>query len=322
MAIYSACPFTGPVLGPIMASFINQALHWRWTWYISTIWSFVELVLVIVFVPETYAPALLKKKAKRLRKETGKDQLRSRREIEEKRMGMSKTKHVIMSIGRPFGEGVLHFSTHSLTKTSQVTEILIKEPMAFALCLWCALLLGILYAFFSSYPIIFARKGFDEGEIGLAFLPMGVGIGIATVLNATYWTRSYTATSQRLGRKPPPEEHLKKAMVAAVMGPISLFWFAWSSQPRIHWAVPLVNYRLSFEKIFFWLTRSMYIYIYIYTTNRWHLFSSELPFNSALLLHLHTKSMLIVLTLRVLWVPIASCVHPLQPPFLSLQSRW
>lgn len=113
--------------------------------------------------------------------------------------------------------------------------------MAFALCLWCALLLGILYAFFSSYPIIFGRKGFNEGEIGLAFLPMGLGIIIATIMNATYWTRKYAETAKRLGRKPPPEEHLKKAMVAALIGPMSLFWFAWTSQPSVHWSSPLVS---------------------------------------------------------------------------------
>ena len=68
MALYSAFPFIGPVLGelhvpqiqrgealtpmlwtgPIMSSFINQALHWRWTWYILTIWIFAELALLIV----------------------------------------------------------------------------------------------------------------------------------------------------------------------------------------------------------------------------------------------------------------------------------
>ena len=36
-----------------------------------------------------------------------------------------------------------------LALTSRLlAEILLKEPMAFLLCLWCALLLGILYAFF------------------------------------------------------------------------------------------------------------------------------------------------------------------------------
>lgn len=110
MAIYSACPFLGPVLGPVMASFINQSLHWRWTWYISTAWCFAELALIIVFVPETFAPKILKKKAARMRKETGNMDLKSRKEIEEDRMEISKTRFVLNSTGRPFGRSLLaHF---------------------------------------------------------------------------------------------------------------------------------------------------------------------------------------------------------------------
>ncbi|KAK9899949.1 MFS general substrate transporter [Cystobasidium minutum MCA 4210] len=221
MAIYSACPFLGPVLGPLIASFINQSLHWRWTWYISTIWNFAELALIIFLAPETYAPRMLKDKAARLRKETGNPKYQSAAEIKEREMGMSKAKYVWKSMGRPF-------------------QLLLFEPMVFLLCLWCALLLGILYAFFSAFPIIFRAKGFNEGQIGLSFLGMGLGILIATILNATYYTSLYAKTAKRLGHKPPPEEHLKKGMVAAVIGPISLFAFAWTSQPSVHWAAPVI----------------------------------------------------------------------------------
>lgn len=117
MALYSACPFLGPVLGPVMASFINQSLHWRWTWYISTAWCFAELALIVLLVPETYAPKILKKKAARLRRETGNPDLRSQKEIDESQMGISKTHFVVNSIGRPFGTAWsnLHHSRKKLT---------------------------------------------------------------------------------------------------------------------------------------------------------------------------------------------------------------
>lgn len=69
---------------------------------------------------------------------------------------------------------------------------------------------------------------------------MGLGIVAATVLNATYFPRLYAKNAAKLGHKPPPEEHLRKGMVAAVIGPVSLFWFAWTSQPSVHWAIPVV----------------------------------------------------------------------------------
>jgi MFS family permease len=45
--------------GPIIAGFINQHTSWRWTWYVQIIWAFVELVLLVFVVPETYSPVCL-----------------------------------------------------------------------------------------------------------------------------------------------------------------------------------------------------------------------------------------------------------------------
>lgn len=79
------------------------------------------------------------------------------------------------------------------------------------------------------------------GEVGLSFVGMGIGIVIATVLNMTYFNQQYLRAAKRLGHKPPPEQHLIKAMWAAVIGPISLFAFAWTSQPSVHWAAAVCS---------------------------------------------------------------------------------
>lgn len=84
MAVYTVSPFAGPVIGPLISGFINQNTNWRWTYYTQIIWTFCELVALIIVrlldssffldqsyiifsqvVPETYAPAILKKKAQR-----------------------------------------------------------------------------------------------------------------------------------------------------------------------------------------------------------------------------------------------------------------
>lgn len=63
MMIFSAAPFLGPVLGPLVAGFINQNTNWRWTYYVVIIWSAITLALILVLVPETYDPQLLRKRA-------------------------------------------------------------------------------------------------------------------------------------------------------------------------------------------------------------------------------------------------------------------
>jgi hypothetical protein len=43
--------------------------------YVLIIWAGLQWILIVVFVPETYAPVLLRKKAIKLRKETGDDRV-------------------------------------------------------------------------------------------------------------------------------------------------------------------------------------------------------------------------------------------------------
>jgi hypothetical protein len=62
------------------------------------IWAGVQLALIVLFVPETYQPVVLKKKAGLLRKETGNEKYMAPIEILDK--SISKT--ILLSIKRPF----------------------------------------------------------------------------------------------------------------------------------------------------------------------------------------------------------------------------
>lgn len=62
---------TRPEVGPLVGGFINQHVSWRWTFYVMLIWAGAQLAAIILFVPETYHPVLLRGKAEKLRRETG-----------------------------------------------------------------------------------------------------------------------------------------------------------------------------------------------------------------------------------------------------------
>lgn len=71
MSLFALAPFVGPSVGPIVSGFIQvSGTSWRWVFWILTIFAGVCLALIIIFVPETYAPKILAQKAKRLRKDT------------------------------------------------------------------------------------------------------------------------------------------------------------------------------------------------------------------------------------------------------------
>lgn len=66
-AIYSATIYVGPTLGPIVGSFTVQShLGWRWTSWFTMILGSALGILAYAFVPETYVPVLIQRKAKRL----------------------------------------------------------------------------------------------------------------------------------------------------------------------------------------------------------------------------------------------------------------
>ena len=63
--------FGAPLFAPIIGGFISKSLTWRWTMWIMVILGGSVTAFCAVFLPETYAPVLLKRRTKRLRKSTG-----------------------------------------------------------------------------------------------------------------------------------------------------------------------------------------------------------------------------------------------------------
>jgi multidrug resistance protein len=206
MMVYTASPFIGPELGPIIGGFICQNASWRWVFYVLIIWSVVAYVAILVLVPETYGPILQRKRDARASDEMG----------EKGSMGPAKPKKSILStVG------------HSCLRPIQ---LLVFEPMCLALCTFSAVLLGILYLFFEAFPLVFGGVyGFSLQQTGLTFIGLLVGmcIGLAT---DPFWDRHYESLfAKSPANPPPPELRLPPAMAGGLLVPIGIFWFAWVS---------------------------------------------------------------------------------------------
>lgn len=69
--------------------------------------------------------------------------------------------------------------------------LLIFEPMCLNLCIFSAILLGILYLFFGAFQLVFSNiYGFELYQIGLSFLGLLVGMLMA-VCSDPLWRRNY-----------------------------------------------------------------------------------------------------------------------------------
>ena len=217
VATFAAATFVGPVAGPVMGGFITQSsLGWRWTAWITMIMAALFLVLGLFFIRESCPPVLLQRRAKKRRYETRNWALHARADEDQVNFQQLMSKYLL----RPM-------------------TMLVLEPILNLVTIYMALIYGILYLFFEAYPISFQeQRGWNDGVGALPFLGITVGVFVGVII-IVYLTKTRYARKMKKHGKAVPEERLVAMMIGAVMLPVGLFWFAWTSDPHITW-VPQV----------------------------------------------------------------------------------
>ncbi|KAF7197001.1 Major facilitator superfamily multidrug transporter mdrA [Pseudocercospora fuligena] len=218
LSLFSAAPFLGPVLGPIVGGFVGETVGWRWIMGVVTIFTGVLFLALLFFLPETYAPAILRARAKALSKQTGKV-YRSRGDVEQ---GPTTLGHVMKtSLSRPW-------------------VLLFREPIVLLLSLYLAIIYGTLYGLFGAFPIVYQQtRGWSAGIGALPFLGVMVGM-IAAVAYAIVDNRRFERMHDKHNGFPPPEARIPPTLIASIAIPIGLIWFAWTNSPSIHWIVSVI----------------------------------------------------------------------------------
>ncbi|KAK8202200.1 Citrinin biosynthesis cluster MFS transporter mrr1 [Zalaria obscura] len=218
ICIFSGATFIGPVAGPIVGGFtiMNSNLGWHWTaWFTMIIGAFFGLIGLFVY-PESYAPVLLQRRAKKLRYETRNWALHAQADETQVDFRQLAQKYIL----RPFA-------------------MLFLEPILLLVTLYMGFIYGILYLFFEVYPISFQEERMWNAGVGaLPFLSISVGVVLGGLL-ITYTTKTRFARKLKEHGKVIPEERLIPMIIGGAVFPAGLFWFAWTSNPNILW-VPQV----------------------------------------------------------------------------------
>ncbi|KAF9695801.1 hypothetical protein EKO04_005949 [Ascochyta lentis] len=216
MSIFSAAPFMGPVLGPIIGGFLGMTEGWRWVNGLMAIWAGVLLIVTACLVPETYPPVLLRRRAEKLSKMTGKV-YRSRTDIDQGKI----------SLGEAFATGL-----------KRPWILLFCEPIVLLLSLYHAIIYGILYMLFGAFPIVYRQgRGWNEGISGLPFVAVAIGVLLAITYVIVVDNKMYMKKVNESGKGyTTPEARLPMCLVGGIVLPIGLFWFAWTNSPDLPWA--------------------------------------------------------------------------------------
>ncbi|KAI1307857.1 polyamine transporter 3 [Xylaria venustula] len=217
--VYTSAPFLGPTLGPVVSGFLAAAGGWKWVDGLTVIFTGVMLILGLVFVPETYTPYLLIRRAQVLSKTTGKVYISK---LEKGKPKKTASSVFYNAIARPW-------------------TILLFEPIVLALSIYSAIVYGILYLIFTAFPIVFnGTRHWSQGISGLSY----IGIIVGQFLAMIFYVFLETSYRKRIAKDPSkktPEARLEPAMIGGVLLPVGLFIFAWTTFTRIHWIVSIIG---------------------------------------------------------------------------------
>lgn len=121
MSLWSIAPLNGPVTGPLIGGFVFEYLGWRWDNWLVLILTGGAAVLATT-VKETYAPAILKQKAAKRRKDEDDERYWCLYEDSKR----SVWELVRLNLSRPFA-------------------LAFKEPILWFFNIWISVIYGILY---------------------------------------------------------------------------------------------------------------------------------------------------------------------------------
>ena len=119
----------------------------------------------------------------------------------------------------------------------------IREPIIMLLALYLTIIYILLFTFLDGYTFIFTNiYGFSQGITGLAFLGIGIGLCLASLLVPLIYIwarRDLKKIKASGGDRLPPEFRLWFGMFGAPAIPISIFWLGWTASPSISYWCPL-----------------------------------------------------------------------------------
>ncbi|KAI0375173.1 MFS polyamine transporter [Pilatotrama ljubarskyi] len=229
IAVYTLAPVLGPAIGPIAGGWIAERSTWRWVFWSTSVAAAISQVIGFLALPETYAPLLLERKAKKVRKQMDveKGPVKDVRTIFQK-PGETRTykEFIFVALFRPF-------------------ILFAQEPIIQLVALYVCFVYGIIYLVIATIPPIFADiYGERPGFIGLHYIALGLGLFVASQGNARMLDKVYVALKKRNNDQGEPEFRLPTVVPGTIILPIGLLMSGWGSQEHVHWIVPDIGYAL------------------------------------------------------------------------------
>ncbi|KAJ4287707.1 hypothetical protein N0V90_012410 [Kalmusia sp. IMI 367209] len=220
-AIYGMLTFIGPCVAPICGAYISMNTSWRWIFWSTSIFDVFVQILAVFFLSETFAPAILAQKAKKIRKEL-------------QRHG------IVGKVVRTEYETGDRFSKILRKRLVLPFIMLFTHPAVQAPSIYRAYLYGIMYLVLSTFPLVFeGAYNQDTGITSLNYLSLCLGFMIGLQISHPLMDKLYARFKISYNTENGlPEWRVPPMLLGGLLCPIGLFIYGWTAYHKMHWAYP------------------------------------------------------------------------------------
>ncbi|KAI0009345.1 putative MFS multidrug transporter [Xylariaceae sp. FL0662B] len=206
----------GSIIGAIIGGFV-EGLEWRWCLWIQAMFGVAVQLLHIVVVPETRSSVIMDKIASVLRKLGTNPHLVGPSELSGRRIKWGDVYEI----------------------WTRAFKMLLTEPIVLTLSLLSGFSDSLIFMMVQSFGLVYNQWGFGSVEVGLAFIPIGLGYVIAYFSFFPVIRRNIAIRERRpRDEKAQYESRLWFLLWTAPLLPLGLFVFAFTAafaDPPVHW---------------------------------------------------------------------------------------
>ncbi|OTB05539.1 hypothetical protein M426DRAFT_319810 [Hypoxylon sp. CI-4A] len=222
MSLIQLAPLIGGAIGPAISGAIAENLGWRKAIWLCAVLAIVCEVVLLTCFRETYKVAILRRRAARLRRETGNPSLRTVFDIE----GTSRARMVWEAVIRPF----------TVLAGSSVLQVL---------SMFAAVIFTYFYIIVTTLPDILETKyGLSPAAAGSALISFSVGSLISVVICNFALDRIYVKLRDSNKGVGQPEYRLPLVICGAFTLPFIVALYGWAVHFHISISLLLITVAL------------------------------------------------------------------------------
>lgn len=222
MSLVSVAPLLGGAVGPAISGALAEWRGWRSVLWLAALLAVACAVLLFTCLRETYKVPILRRRAARLRQETGNAALTTAFEMD---------------------------GADAATGRSALWDSALRPMVVFAssgvlqtMSLFGSVLYTVFYIFSTSLPgILQENYHLTPAQIGASFVSFSIGSLMSVVACNGLLDRAYARLSTRNKGVGQPEFRLPFVLVGGLLLPLGLALYGWIAQERVHVGLLLLS---------------------------------------------------------------------------------